>query len=260
MSSSPSTLDAFQRDFAAALLGEATSEAGRALAAQPGFAVYRNTVLRGCIDALAANYPTVATLVGAEWFEAAAGRFARAHLPREGSLAAYGQGFADFLEAEALEPANGLAYLGGVARLDRAWTEAHLAADAPVLTAASLAAVSPARLVDATLVPHPATRWVISPTLPIFTLWRRHREHAPLDDDLDWRGEGGLLTRPGATVAWRALDAGAARFLDECAQGRPFGVAVERAFPEGSAADGIANWLPALVAAGAFTRLERPDR
>ncbi|MGZ5715039.1 MAG: HvfC/BufC family peptide modification chaperone, partial [Caldimonas sp.] len=64
------SLDAFQRDFAAALLAE-PAEAG-AIAAQPGFAVYRNTVLRGCIDALAANYPTVAQLLGAEAFEGAA--------------------------------------------------------------------------------------------------------------------------------------------------------------------------------------------
>ena len=247
------TLDDFQREFAAALLGEATSPIAQALAAQPGFAVYRNTVLRGWIDALAANYPTVATLVGVEWFEAAAGRFARAHLPRDGSLAVYGKGFAGFLEA--FEPASGLAYLGGVARLDRAWTEAHVAADAPVLTAASLAALSPARLLDATLVPHPATRWVSSPELPIFTIWRRHREQAPLDAELDWHGESGLLTRPGAAVVWRALDPGAAAFLDECALGRPFGVAVERAFPAGPEA-GIATGLPALVAAGAFTRLE----
>ena len=28
------------------------------------FAVYRNTVLKGCIDALQANYPTVGQLVG----------------------------------------------------------------------------------------------------------------------------------------------------------------------------------------------------
>jgi hypothetical protein len=65
----PSTLADFQRDFAAALLGEATSVTAQALAAQPGFAVYRNTVLRGCIDALAANHPTVLALVGADWFE-----------------------------------------------------------------------------------------------------------------------------------------------------------------------------------------------
>jgi hypothetical protein len=251
-----STLADFQREFAAALLGEATSPAAQALAAQPGFAVHRNTVLRGCIDALAANYPTIATLVGVEWFEAAAGRFARTNLPRDGSLAAYGEGFAEFLDA--LEPGSGLAYLGGVARLDRAWTEAHLAADAPVLTATALAALSPARLLDATLVPHPATRWASSPELPIFTIWRRHREQAPLDAELDWHGEGGLLTRPGATVVWRALDAGAAIFLDECAHGRRFGVAVERAFPA-EPEFGIATWLPALVAAGSFTRLESPS-
>jgi len=249
----PSSLDDFQRDFAAALLGEATSAAAQALAAQPGFAVYRNTVLRGCIDALAANYPTVATLVGSEWFEAAAGRFARAHLPRDGSLAAYGEGFAEFLAA--LEPATGLAYLDGVARLDRAWTEAHLAADAPVLAAASLAALSPMELLDTVLVPHSAARWLNSPELPIFTVWRRHREHARLDDPLDWRGEAALLTRPGAAVVWRAIEAGAAVFLDECAQGRSFAIAVERAFPAGSVV-GNDSWLPALVAAGAFTRLE----
>jgi len=251
-----STLDDFQREFAAALLGEAISATGRALAAQPGFAVYRNTVLRGCIDALAANYPTVATLVGAEWFDDAAGRFARSQLPRDGSLAAFGQGFADFLEG--FEAAAALAYLGGVARLDRAWTEAHLAADAPVLAAATLAALPPAQLLDAVLVPHPAARWVCSPDMPIFTIWRRHRERAPLDDAIDWRGDGGLLTRPGGAVAWQQLGACAAAFLDECAQGRPFAVAAGRACPAGSAAR-IDTWLPALFVAGAFTRLGRPQ-
>lgn len=248
------TLDDFQRDFAAALLDAPTSAAGRALAAQPGFAVYRNTVLRGCVDALAANYPTVATLLGDEWFDDTAGRFARANLPRDGSLAVYGMGFAEFLEVR--EPAAGLAYLGGVARLDRAWTEAHVAADAPVLAVSALAAVAPARLLDAVLAPHPATRWVRSPAWPIFTIWRRHRERARLDEEFDWQAEGGLLTRPGASVVWQALDASAGAFLDECAQGRPFAVAAERACPTGSDAAGIETWLPALVAAGAFTRMK----
>ena len=36
------------------------------LAAQPAFAVYRNTVMKGCVDALEANFPTVARLVGEE--------------------------------------------------------------------------------------------------------------------------------------------------------------------------------------------------
>ena len=42
-----------------------------ALLAQPGFAVYRNTVAKGCIDALQANYPAVHALVGTDWLRAA---------------------------------------------------------------------------------------------------------------------------------------------------------------------------------------------
>jgi len=243
----PPSLDAFQRDFAAALLGEPGSPAAEALAAQPGFAVYRNTVLRGLIDALAANYPTVQALVGAEWFDAAAGRFARACLPREGSLAAYGAGFANFLEG--LPSAAALPYLGGVARLDRAWTEAHLAADAPVLEAAALAALEPAAVLGAVLVPHPAARWIGATELPVFTIWRRHREGAPLDDALEGQGEAALLARPAQAVAWQAIEPAAATFLDACARGMPFGDVAE-------AADGIDRWLATLVRAGAFTRLE----
>jgi hypothetical protein len=33
----------------------------------PALAVYRNTVAKGCIDALQANYPAVHTLVGSDW-------------------------------------------------------------------------------------------------------------------------------------------------------------------------------------------------
>lgn len=76
----------FQRDFARALLSEDPEalDAGplRALFAQPGFAVYRNTVASGCVDALRAAYPTVRALVGDEAFAVAALAFSRTHPPR----------------------------------------------------------------------------------------------------------------------------------------------------------------------------------
>jgi Putative DNA-binding domain len=53
----------YQDAFAQALLAEDPGSASPELArlvAQPGFAVYRNTVLKGCIDALHANFPAVA--------------------------------------------------------------------------------------------------------------------------------------------------------------------------------------------------------
>ena len=57
-------LSTFQDGFSAALLGPpADAPWLSALESQPGFAVYRNTVLKGCIDALQANYPTVCQLL-----------------------------------------------------------------------------------------------------------------------------------------------------------------------------------------------------
>ncbi len=129
-------LQRFQDEFARALLVEDCAAAGIApeiarLAAQPAFAVYRNTVMKGCIDALQANYPSIARLVGEEWFRAAAALYARSNLPRHPTLADYGADFVGFLAAFA--PAADLPYLPGVARLDRFWTEAHTAHDEPPL-------------------------------------------------------------------------------------------------------------------------------
>ena len=63
------SLGRFQDAFVDALQGvepAALDEADRLIAtltAQPGFAVYRNTVMKGCVDALRANFPTVERLV-----------------------------------------------------------------------------------------------------------------------------------------------------------------------------------------------------
>ncbi len=163
--------DAFEAEFAAALC-RAPSDAAAgglpAFARQPGFAVYRNTVLTACLDAIVANYPTVREIVGEAWFAEAATAFVRDHWPREGSLAGYGAGLPDFLASFAA--AAELPYLAGVARLDRLWTEAHLAADAPVLSVAAMTALDPERLAAAVLTPHPAARWIRFADLPALTI------------------------------------------------------------------------------------------
>lgn len=100
----------------------------RPLLDQPGFAVYRNTVLNGCVDALQANYPAVHALVGTDWFRAAASRYARAHSPRDSRMLVYGEGFAGFLHDFLRDVATGddLPYLSGVACLDRTKVEGWL--------------------------------------------------------------------------------------------------------------------------------------
>lgn len=248
--SSTSALRAFQDSFAHALRAPATSASRiAALTVQPGFAVYRNTVLSGCIDALRANYPAVERLVGAEWLRAAAATYARAVPPSHPTLLDYGAGFAQFLRTFA--PAAELPYLAGVAQLDRFWSEAHIARDEPPLQPAAITQLD---LERATLRPHAAARWAWFDELPIFTIWQRNRD-AAFDHDaapaITWRGEGALITRPYGAVQSTQLDAGGCALLDACAAGRPLAEAAQAASSVDDQVD-LAQLMATLLTAGVF--------
>lgn len=75
-----SELSHFQDGFVQALLAPDDDLPAqlRALVDQPGFSIYRNTVLRAASNALQANYPAIERLVGEEWFRAVAALHARA--------------------------------------------------------------------------------------------------------------------------------------------------------------------------------------
>jgi len=248
----------FQDAFARALLADPAEadDCVAALAAQPAFAVYRNTVMKGCVDALEANFPAVARLVGEEWFRAAAAVYARAELPAEPSLLAYGGSFPAFLAR--FGPAAALPYLAEVARLDRLWTESHAAADGPVLDRSAFARLAPDSLGEAVLEPHPAARWAWFDATPAFTIWSRNRDEAAADGEIDWRGEGALLTRPVGAVRWIPIDAAACRFLDACALGAPLSLALESAL-EADANANLVRLVNALLDAGALARIRLPD-
>jgi hypothetical protein len=253
-------LTRFQDGFTQALLApdpaaapDLTAEI-TALARQPGFAVYRNTMMRGCIDALQANYPAVARLVGDEWFRAAAAIFAREHLPAQATLLYYGEAFAEFLAR--FEPAAELPYLPGVARLDRFWTESHAAPDEPALAPAAIAGLAPETLAATVLHPHAAARWAWFPDQPIYTIWQRNRDEHDDEREIDWRGEGALLARPGGAVQGTQLDAAGCAFLDACASGRPLEEAAAAALDAQEEAD-LARLMKTLLEAGAFGRMSR---
>src|SRR5262245_32820351 len=104
-------LSSFQQTFGCALL---THESLPGL--EVALTIHRNTCFKGLVDALTANYPTVAQLVGDEWFAACAREYARVNPPRSPVLATYGESFPVFLET--FPPAAELAYLTDVARID----------------------------------------------------------------------------------------------------------------------------------------------
>lgn len=248
-----SALASFQDAFAAALLEpEAADPSVRPLVTQPGFAVYRNTVMKGCVDALAANFPSVLQLVGEEWLRAAAAVHVRERLPESPTLAGYGAGFPAFLAA--FPPAGELPYLPGVAACDRFWTEAHLAPDEAALEGSALAALRPDALGRTRLVPHAAARWAWFDAAPIAAIWLRTRAAEPLDE-LPWQADGVLVTRPRDTVLYAALTRPGCAFLEACACGGDIAAAVQAALDVDAGVD-LAALMAQLVGAGAFTRLE----
>lgn len=245
----------FQDDFANVLLAtdDTASPALATLLAQPAFAVYRNTVMKGCIDALQANYPTINRLVGEEWLRAAATVYARDALPGKPMLLHYGADFADFLTR--FEPAAELPYLPGVARLDRFWTEAHVATTEDTLIPAALTQLATQNFFRARLRPHAATRWSWFADAPIYTIWSHNRSDDVIDGEIEWRAEGALLTRPQDSVRWRALDRAGCAFLDTCAARGTVADAAQAALEAQADAD-LGQLMAKLLEAGAFSKLD----
>jgi hypothetical protein len=231
---------AFQADFAVAITQPVDGP----------LSVYRNTTLAGSADALQANYPVCAALLGEETFRALAVDYAEARPPRRPVLAYYGARFADWLEDHAL--AFDLPYLSAVARLERLHLESFLAPDAQTLVMADLAGTREWDAVKLKL--HPAARFGWA-TCPAMTIWLAH-EHGPPERAIApaWRPEGALFTRPRLHVAARVLDRAMHRMLFGIRLGESVGsaaLATAALYPD--ADPGAA--LAALVDAGAFAAL-----
>lgn len=213
--------------------------------------VYRNGVALAAVRALADNFPTIETMLGEDVFATVAAEFARLHPPTDPVLAMYGAAFPAWLQRFA--PLTEWPWLGPVARLDRAWTEAHLAADAPVLTLSNLRALGPAQMASPLRL-HPSVRpFQFDWSAP--SLWLTHRE--PGGGDLIWepRLEAFAILRPGDAVIWRRLTQTERTFLADCAQGRALGVAMAAAQGRAPATSAV-QMITGLVEAGFFTPFE----
>ena len=253
-----STLSAFQDAFSKALFDDCLQPmAGVAVSArQPGFAVYRNGVIKHAVDSLQANFPAVARLVGDEWFGAAAATYVRMAPPRTPVLLEYGADFSDFLRN--FEPAADVAYIADVASLDRMWTEVHIAANDTMLDAAELASITPEAFAASVLRPRRSIRWAWFESTPAYTIWSANRRLADPPEGLDWQGEGALISRPRDSVEWRPLSMGGCIFLDACAAGEPIASAADSALAA-DASTNLEQLLYGLLTAGAFSAIYRSD-
>jgi hypothetical protein len=244
----PELLD-FQDAFVAALAGQtsALSPWLDPTEGQAGLSVYRNTIAKGCVDALAANFPTVLSMVGEDWFRAAAALFAREAPPASAALLDYGEDFPAWLDR--FPPAHDLPYVTGIAHLDRLWTEALFAAEAPALTAEALSALAPDVLAEMRLRLRPSVRFAaFEADLP--SLWRAARDGSE-DLDLSETPETLLLVRHDGAVRGRVAGAAETEFLRACRAGQTLAQAAERA-AQADPDIQLAPLFAALIADGVF--------
>lgn len=226
--------------------------------ADPGrrFAVYRNNVATGLVEALRAAFPVTERIVGADFFRAMARAFVARSRPASPLMFEYGAGFPDFVAGFA--PADPLPYLAAVASLEAARSRAYHAADAPVLDPAGLAGRLAAWPGDAALrarvVAHPAALLVAS-RYPIVGIWAAHQGAETPRFDGPWRAESALVSRPADEVRVLALDQAGGVFAGSLLAGATVAeagaaaLAMDEDFEAGGA-------LVALAGAGALSDVE----
>lgn len=251
----------FAAAFAPALLDPArnapaivTGPNGRAAGRR--YDVYRNNVTVSLIDALAAIYPAVQRITGADFFRAMARFHVRSNPPASPLLFEYGRSFPEFIAR--YEHAQTMPWLADVARIERAWLDAYHAADALPLSPARLSSVPPDRLADLAFTPHPAARCLRSRYAAV-TIFAANRDDAPVMRIDASTPEDALVTRPEFDVAVRRLPPGGAVFADHLISGRPLGEAAASALEASPEFDIAAN-IAGLVEAGAFTSLACGDQ
>ena len=241
-------LAAFQKSLAQTLsIGSACTGA---------FAVYRNTSISGAVEALRANYPVVAAIVGQAMFDAIAAEFAEASPPHSPILAHYGAEFADWIVHQPW--AADAPYLPDVAHFERLHIETLFAEDEIPLTGDMIVGIAPQVWSNVTLRLHPATRfgWATTPAMQI---WLAHQHATPSNLAPHWQSEGGLFVRPSGLITSRVIEPAAHRFLFGIRLGETVGtaaVATASIYPHAD----VGGLFAMLVAIGAFAAPKSTER
>lgn len=204
--------------------------AGEPSAVRARLATYQATSIGTLVNALRLAYPAVRRVLGGEYFDAIAARFARATPPTSACLDDYGAPFAQF--AAKRPEAVSLHYLEDVARLDWAVNCALHAPDLPGLASEGLLALGTDCLAHVCFRAHPRVR-VLAVDYPAEQIWQavlEEDEAALRQIDLS-AGQGWLLVERDATLAIqiRRLPEAVGRLSAQLLAGAPLHIALEAA-------------------------------
>jgi len=248
-----------QRAFAEAILFDdapipATIRSASGPAHASRFGVYRNTVIAGLINALAARYPVTRKLLWDDAFHAVARRYVVAEPPRSPVMFEYGDSFAQFLRSIGQSTASD--YLADVTALEAARTRAYHAADATSLPRDALAAIAPEDLPELRLVLHPSVMLLAS-RFPAVSMWEASRSG---NDNTPgaWKAECALIARPHLQVEVRPISPGVHAFVAALAEGCTLGAAIAKA-AAGHGDFDLGEAFNTLIAADVLSGVEIPQ-
>ena len=226
---------------------------GRGAPAGRRYNVYRNNVAVSLTEALHESFPAIARLLGKQNMDGVAGLYLRQSPPTSPILAAYGEGFGDFLDA--LPQLSHLPYLGDVARLEWLLRRAYHAEDSTAVDPARLSALSADALETARLTLAPSLGLLAS-DWPVHDIWTyATTENAPKPGAA---AQTVVILRHGFDPEAHVISDAAAGFLRSVQAGQPLDTALERATATDPAFD-LSALLGLLLGAGAITDITTGD-
>jgi hypothetical protein len=183
--------------------------------------IYGNAYVSRLRDALASNYPALASVMGEEDFATLAEAYVRAHDSPYFSIRFYGEKLADFLASEPNYAE--VPVLAEMARWEWAMRGVFDCADADRLTFRSLQQIPPEQWAQLRFEWHPSvTRLDSNWNVP--QLWRALTDEAdPPELEYHEQPVAWLLWREELTTYFRSLAASEHRALDAAIKGWPFG-------------------------------------
>ncbi len=206
----------------------ATIRQGSGSAYASRFGVYRNNVIAGLINAVAARYPVVRRLLWEEAFNRAAYLYVTTQPPRSPVMLDYAETFPQFLR----DIGEGAAanYVADIAELESARTRAYHAADAVPLAPHEFTAVPPEHWPELRLILHPSLA-LLKSSFPVVSVWQAN---LTTNDNMlgVWQPECALVARPYLDVEVRTIAAGTYAFIAALASGCMIGAAIEQALDQ----------------------------
>jgi uncharacterized protein len=202
--------------------------AASADSASARLSVYRANISSNARGALAAIYPIVCKLVGAEFFSGLAHAYCAAHPSVSGDLNELGEHLGEFVRT--FPPASELPYLADVAHLEWCLHLAHYAADRAPLDVNALSAITEDAYPRLALELHPAVA-VVDSAYPLYCIWQVHQDGYVGDGavNLNSGAEPVVVYRPQFKATVARLSPAELAFLVAVARGDLLGAALDAA-------------------------------